>query len=225
MAAEAEYTMLDAEISKKFDYDTGHHHYKGTTVEVIRAYRADAATAKSWHTKLQHVIDAYVSPEWTIAALSRQGSLYDSLRTGLYSAREPALKMFDAKTERALKRAEGSGNPELEEKADMIRMKVRTAWRDAREKELNSADEIMITRYGQSMMLARRYTISTPAGIRAIRRLAYFTDVVGEAKMAQFAGNVKDLNYTPGMFMKSRPGLVTAPKPQGLPRPLPVFAQ
>ncbi len=43
--------------------------------------------AKKCYDKLQHVIDAYVSPEWTTAAIARQGSLYDSLRTGLYNTR------------------------------------------------------------------------------------------------------------------------------------------
>jgi tetratricopeptide (TPR) repeat protein len=223
MAAEAEYTMIDAALAATFDYETGHHHYKGTTVEVIREYRADAVTARQWHTKLQHAIDAHLSPKWTIAALARQGSLYDSLRTGLYSAREPALRMFDAKTEQALKRAEESGNPELEEKADEIRMKVRTAWRNARERELHSADAVVVKRYGQAVVLARRYNVSAAAVTRAIRRLAYFTDVIGEAKLAQYAASVADLNYAPGMFLRRRPGLVTAPRPQGMPRPLPAL--
>ena len=99
MAAEAEFSLLDQEIREKFDYDTGHHRYKGTTVDVIRDYRADAADAKRYHDRLQRVIDVYISPEWAVAARSRQGSLYDSLRTGMYNAREPALKLFSDKEE------------------------------------------------------------------------------------------------------------------------------
>ena len=60
---------------------------------------ATPSKRRSWYDKLQHVVDAYVSPEWTTAAIARQGSLYDSLRTGLYNTRPPELKMFDAKTE------------------------------------------------------------------------------------------------------------------------------
>jgi hypothetical protein len=225
MAAEADYTMLDEQIRREFDYDAGHHRYKGTVVEVIAAYRKDAADAKKWNDKLQKVVDTYLSPEWTIAAVSRQGSLFDSLRTGLYNTRPPALQMFDKKTEALLKRAEESGNPDLQEKADAVRVKVQTAWRDTRDKELNAADEVMVTRYGTAIVLARRYNITNAEANRAIRRLAFFTDVLGEAKMQQFAGTVKDLNYTEGMFVKSRPGLVTAPKPEGLPKPLPVVVQ
>jgi hypothetical protein len=225
MAAEAEYTMLDQEIERKFDYESGHHRYRGTPTEVIGKYQKDAVEAKQWFDKLQHVIDAYVSPEWTTAAVARQGSLYDSLRTGLYNTRPPELKMFTAQQEAMLKRAESSDNLDLQEKADAVRVQVQQGWRDKRDQELDSADRIVVSRYATSIVLAKRYTVSNPAVLRAIRRLAFLTDVVGEAKMAQYASGVKDLNYTPGMFTKMRPGLITAPKPEGIAAPLQVFLE
>ncbi len=222
MAAEGEYIMLDQQIENQFDYETGHHRYKGTTVEVIKQYTADAGVAKGWFDKLQHISDAYVSPEWTIAAISRQGSLYDSLRTGLYNVRPPALNMFDAKTEKLLKRAENSDDPDLQAKADEVRVSVQQAWRTKRDQELDSADKIMIDRYATSIVLAKRYNVSNPAVVRAIRRLAFATDVIGEAKMKQFTAGVKDLNYSEGMFQRMRPGQVSTPAPVGMPEPLPV---
>jgi outer membrane protein assembly factor BamD (BamD/ComL family) len=222
MAAEGEYIMLDQQLENQFDYETGHHRYKGTTVDVIKQYTADATVAKGWFDKLQHVADAYVSPEWTIAAISRQGSLYDSLRTGLYNVRPPALNMFDAKTEKLLKRAENSDDPDLQAKADEVRVSVQQAWRTKRDQELDSADKIMIDRYATSIVLAKRYNVSNPAVVRAIRRLAFATDVIGEAKMKQFTAGVKDLNYTEGMFQRMRPGQVSTPAPVGMPEPLPV---
>jgi hypothetical protein len=170
-------------------------------------------------------VDDYASPEWAAAAIARQGSLYDSLRTGLYETRPPALIMFDKKTEQLLKMAETSDNPDLQEKADAARTNVTNAWRDKREQELNSADQIMVDRYGNAVMLARRYNVSNPAIVRAIQRLAFFTDVIGEAKLAQYSSRVKDLNYTPGMFLRIRPGLVSAPPSNGTTSPLPVIAQ
>jgi hypothetical protein len=223
MAAEGEYTMLDREIEAKFDYETGHHRYRGTTVEVVKQYSNEAVVAKGWFDKLQHIVDFYVSPEWTIAAISRQGSLYDSLRTGLYNVRPPALKMFDAKTEALLKRAENSEDPDLQAKADDVRVQVQTAWRQKRDQELDSADKILIDRYGTAVVLAKRYNVSNPAVVRAIRRLAFVSEVIGEAKMKQFASGVKDLGYTEGMFQRMRPGQVSAPPPVGLPEPLPVL--
>ena len=223
MAAEGEFTLLDREIAKEFDYESGHHRFKGTPVEVVNQYGKQAVVAKGWYDKLQHISDAYVSPEWTIAALSRQGSVYDSLRTGLYNVRPPALKMFDAKTEALLKRAEESDDPDLQAKADEVRLNVEGAWRTKRDQELDSADQIMVDRYATSVVLARRYNVSNPAVVRAIRRLAFVTDVIGEAKMKQFTANVKDLGYTEGMFLRMRPGQVAAPPPNGLPEPLPVI--
>jgi len=225
MAAEGAFTLTDQDIRSSFDYDTGHHHYKGTAVDVISTYQKDAVEAKKWYDKLQHIVDDYAAPEWAAAAVARQGSLYDSLRTGLYETRPPALIMFDKKTEKLLKMAETSDNPDLQEKADAARTNVQNAWRDKREKELNSADEIMVDRYANSVMLARRYNVSNPSVVRAIQRLAFFTDVIGEAKLAQYGGRVKDLNYTPGMFLRIRPGLDTAPEANGMASPLPALPQ
>jgi hypothetical protein len=225
MAAEGAFTLVDQDIHEAFDYDSGHHHYKGTAVEVIKTYQTDAVDAKKWYDKLQHIVDEYAAPEWAAASIARQGSLYDSLRTGLYETRPPALVMFDKKTEKLLKMAETSSNPDLQEKADAARTNVTNAWRNKREQELNSADQIMVDRYGNAVTLARRYNVSNPAIVHAIQRLAFFTDVIGEAKLPQYASRVKDLNYTPGMFLRIRPGLVTAPDANGTAAPLPVIPQ
>jgi hypothetical protein len=225
MAAEAEFSLVDEELQKKFDYESGFHRYKGTVTEVMAKYRADVIEAKKWDDKLQHVIDAYLSKEWTAAAYARQGTVWDSVRTGLYNTRPPELKMFDAKQEALLKKAETSDNEDLQAKADEIRVNVQQGWRDAREKELNGADELMVDRYGKAIIVARTYSVSNPAVTRAIRRLAFFTDVIGEAKMKQYTAGVKDLNYTDGMFLRMRPGQTAAPEPKGTPAPLPAMVQ
>ncbi len=225
MAAEGAFTLLDDEIRNSFDYDTGHHRYKGTPVDVIKSYQADAIDAKKYYDKLQKIVDYYAAPEFAAAAIARQGSLYDSLRTGLYETRPPALVMFDAKTEKLLKMAENSDNTDLQDKADAARTAVTNKWRDKREQELNSADAIMVDRYGNAVMLARRYNVSNPAIIHAIQRLAFFTDVIGEAKMPAYAAHVKDLNYTEGMFLRIRPGLDSSPEPSGMASPLPASLQ
>ncbi|HEU5074273.1 MAG TPA: hypothetical protein VFU02_08870, partial [Polyangiaceae bacterium] len=84
---------------------------------------------------------------------------------------------------------------------------------------------IVVDRYASSVLLARRFNVSNASVTRAIRRLAFLTDVIGEAKMKTFTDPVKDLNYTPGMFQRMRPGVVAAPKPDGMPAPLPVMIQ
>lgn len=166
-------------------------------------------------------MDDYASPEWATAAIARQGSLYDSLRSALFDVRAPALKMFDKKTEALLLRAENSDSAELQEQADAVRMRVETGWREARDRELDSADQVMVDRYGNAITLARRYNVSNPAIVKAIQRLAFFTDVIGEAKLAQYTGRVPSLEYNPGLFLRLRPGLVTAPRPEGMAPPAP----
>ncbi len=224
-AAEAAFIQVDETLQKSFDYDAGHHRYAGTTVEVLDQYRKGAVQAQAHYDALQKVVDDYASPEWATAAIARQGSLYDSLRTGLYNVRAPALKMFDKKTEALLTRAENSDSLELQEQADTVRMRVETAWRDARDRELDSADQVMVDRYGNAIALARRYNVSNPAVMRAIGRLAFFTDVIGEAKLQQHTARVQGLEYSPGLFLRLRPGLVTAPKPQGMAPPVPPAVQ
>jgi uncharacterized protein (DUF1330 family) len=224
MAAECEYTTIDQDLKKKYDYDSGHHRYAGSSVEVIKKYQSDAGDAKKEQARLQHVIDAYASPEWATAAISRQGSLYDSLRTGLYNTRPPQLKLADDKTEKLLKRFEQSDNPDDQDKADQIRQKITEAWRAARERELNSADEAMIHFYAQSVALAKRYNVRNAAVNRANQRLAFFTDILGETKMQKYTAGIQGLDYREGLFLQTRPGLVASPAPQPLPPP-PVGAQ
>ncbi len=223
MAAEAEYTLLDAEIRDKFDYDTGHHRYAGTTVEVIKDYRADANVAKSYHDKLQHVIDAYLSPEWVVAARSRQGSLYDSLRTGLYNARPPSLKLFSAKEEQLLKKLESSDNPAYQDKADQFRQARNETWRATRDRELTDADKVMVRRYVESVALGRQYNISNPAVDHAVERLAFFTEILGDDKMREYSQGVQGFTYTDRVFLRSRPGITREPEMQPVPNPLPVL--
>jgi hypothetical protein len=220
-AAEAAYVQLDDGIQRAFDYDTGHQRFTGTTVEVLDQYRRAAVQAQTHYDALQRVVDDYASPEWATAAIARQGTLYDSLRSALYDVRAPALRMFDNKTEALLERAENSDSLELQEQADAVRMRVETGWREARDRELDSADQVMIDRYGNAITLARRYNVQNPAIVKGIQRLAFFTDVIGEAKLAQYTGRVPSLEYSPGMFLRLRPGLVTAPASDGMAQPAP----
>jgi len=225
MAAEADYLLVDEELKRTFDYESGFHRYKGTIVEVVQQYTKDAQTAKVWYDKLQKIVDRYVSQRWATIAIARQGSLYDSLRTGFYNTRPPELKMFTEAQEKALKAAEDSDKDALIDKADQIRTTVNAAWRTKRDEELDSADRVVVDRYATSVTLAQRYNLSDPTLTRAIRRLAFMTDVVGEAKMATYTASNKDLGYKPGMFQRMRPGVIAPPVALGLPPSAPVGAE
>jgi tetratricopeptide (TPR) repeat protein len=223
MAAEADFTLADADVRKNFDYDTGHHRYAGTVVDVTKKYNADAKDAQKYHERLKRIADVntYGSVEYVTAALARQGSLYDSLRTGLFNTREPALKLFTPQEEAILKKLENSGNEDLSDKAAERRDQRTQLWRQKRDQELTSADTIMVQRYVQAVAIARRYRIRSAAVNRALQRLAFFTDVLGDAKMRQYSAGIEGFTYEDGMFQKTRPGMVVEPQVPPLPGPAP----
>jgi tetratricopeptide (TPR) repeat protein len=216
LAAEAAYRLLDAQVKTDFDYDSGRHRFKGTPQEVLTQYSGAAVRAKDWYDRLGRIVDDYASPEWGTAAIARQGTLYDSLRSALYNTRPPDLVMFDEKTEAILRRAEESDNLDLQEKADALRVKAETTWQDTREREIGGADQVMVDRYVRAIFMAQKYNVTNPAIVRAIQRLAFFTELLGDAKIRTYAGAVPEVQYTDGMYLRSRPGLVTAPEPNGL---------
>ena len=243
MAAEAEYTLLDQSLRREFDYDTGHHRYRGVVGDVVKAYKADAEKAAQWERRLQGVVDRYGSQKWATIAIARQGSVYDSLRTGLYNTRPPELKMFTAAQENLLRKAERSENDELIDQADAFRTEIRNLWRKNRDAQLERSDRYLVERYSTAVALARRYNLSDPALTRAIRRLAFMTEVVGDAKMALYmapptetpaqgapASDVPapsvpppdnaSLSYSSGLFLRMRPGVYMPPS-SSLPLPLP----
>lgn len=236
MAAESDFTLQDAEIRKNFDYESGHHRYKGTAVDVVKKYQADAKDAQKYYDKLERVAsldkskNAYDSSEFIVAGMARQGSLYDSLRTGLFNTREPALVMFTPQQEAALRKFEESGQDELVEKAMVLRESVTQAWRKKRDEELKAADQNMVFKYTLATVLARNYNIRSPAIKKALQRLAFFTDLLGDPKMQEYTAPVEKneelkFKYESGMFQKTRPGMVAEPEVSVAPPPLPVLVK
>jgi hypothetical protein len=87
----------------------------------------------------------------------------------------------------------------------------------------------MVRRYATAVAYARKYNVKNPAITKAIGRLAYYTDIIGDAKMQQYVTNAPDpttkgatkLTYSPNMYVQTRPGLTTLPAAQGDAKPLP----
>ncbi len=228
MAGECAYLAVDEELKQKFDYDTNHHRYEGVIDKVKEKFEKDMKEANdTWFPKLQTVIDTYVSPKWSVAARARQGSLYDSCRTGLYNATPPQVKLYTEKEEKLLKLAETSDRDDLQEQADAIRQNRREQWRAARERSLDEADKAMVKFYAEAVVWGKAYKVRTPAVDQAIRRLAFFTDILGNPKMKDYSQGVVDPEtkspfvYTDNIFLRSRPGLTKDPAPDGMPVALP----
>lgn len=230
MAAECAYRAVDERIEADFDYETNHHRYVGVIDKVKKAFEADVAKASDKYWKeLQDVITRYESRPWSVAARARQGSLYDSCRTGLYNARPPGLRLYTDKEERLLKLAETSDRDDLIETADALRQKRREQWRAARERLLSDADKAMVRFYAEAVVWARAWKVRNSAVDLAIQRLAFFTDILGDAKIRDWSSAAVDpetknaFEYKDSFFLRTRPGMQPTLPPDGLPIALPVL--
>jgi outer membrane protein assembly factor BamD (BamD/ComL family) len=228
MAAECAFAAIDERIHAEFDYDTGHHRYSGVIDKVVKAFNDDIKKAEGYFNQLQEVITKFESRPWSVAAKARQGSLYDSCRTGLYNARPPGLKLYTDKEEKLLKLAETSGRDDLQEQADAIRQKRREDWRAARERSLNDADKAMVKFYTEAVVFGRAFKVRNAAVDTAIQRLAFFTNILGDPKLREYSQGVVDpetkapFQYSDGVFLRTRPGMAPPLKSDDLPAPLPV---
>lgn len=183
--AEVEYGEIERDITQKFE--RAHRPYKGSPVDVIRGYQRDAVTAKAFSDRLQAFVDRRPSMRWAAAAAARQGSLYDSLRTWLTTANPPDVVLFTPEQEKAMRRAEASGSPDVREKAEAIRKQIAEAWKAAQDHEASAADEIAIDRYSAAVSGADRYQITHPAIEQARERLRYFTELLGAATVSGYS--------------------------------------
>ncbi len=232
--AEAEFEMIDTQIKRDYEIDAKHK-YTGAVADIVGdgkgkkgRYQANAAEADKWDQQLDKLVQKYPSADWLPAMVARQGSLFDTLRTGLFNLVPPALKYFTPQQEAQIKMLENSGRPELEDKAAELRDTVKEGWRTKKEKELNGSDEVMVRRYATAVALARKFNVRNAAIQRATARLAYFTDIIGEAKMRQYVTNTTDptdktkkLSYTDGQYVQTRSGQTAVPPPSGASSPLP----
>jgi hypothetical protein len=223
MAAECAYGLLDEKIRTELDVASGRPRYEGRVDKVIAAYEADLKKAEDYHQRLQEIIERYASPVWSAAARARQGSVYDACRTGLYLA-APRIQLFTPQEEALLARLRGI-DPE---QADALVQKRREVWRTARERKLAGADEVMVKRYAEAVVLARAFKVRSAAVDAAGRRLALFTELLGDAKIRQYTQGVADpathqpFAYHDGLFRETRPGMELATPADALPAPRPV---
>ena len=243
-AAEAEFTLLDEQIADQWDKKPDRTKYCGNLEAVLGkydkagqrikdgAYITDARQADKYDQALDKIARTYPSVEWTPAAIARQGTIYDGLRTGLYNtttAKGSCFTLFSPQQESVLKQMENSGRDNLIDQAGQIRDAAREGWRTKKESELGGTDAVMVRRYAQAVYLARKYNVRNAFVNKAIAKLAYYTDIIGDAKMKEYVTATSDptdpskkLDYKDGQFVQSRPGLTSTPAANGGAVPLPV---
>ncbi|HZO14194.1 MAG TPA: hypothetical protein VFB62_13075, partial [Polyangiaceae bacterium] len=106
--------------------------------------------------------------------------------------------------------------------------KRRTDWRTSRDQYIADADKAMVAGYAEAILWAKAWKVRVDAVDRAIARLAFFTEIIGDAKLRQYTAGLKDPQtkapfvYTDGMFLRMRRGMTTEARPHIMPAPLPV---
>ncbi len=234
---EADFTLVDEEVRAGFDYSTGHHHYSGNIVEVTKAVDRDLGEAdKNWRPPLEHIATQYGAFEWAAAATARIGSLYDSIRTGLdlvvpnyFTPQQDAvLKKLDALANRLDAAGQGDKADQIRQQIDDTKDQVRSKWRATKDQYMEVCNQKMVGKYVTAALTARKYNVKDAAVQRAVARLAFLTDYLGDDKMKAYVENTPDpldpvskLVYTSGEFLQWRSGLVSTPAPTGAPLPLP----
>jgi tetratricopeptide (TPR) repeat protein len=234
---EAEYTLVDEQVRASFDYATGHHHYTGAVQDVIKDVDKDLGEAeKTWRPQLDNVQSKYLSFEWAAAARAREGTLYDSIRTGLdlvvpkyFTPKQQALLDKLQKIADQLNAAGQSDKADqVQQQIDDTKDAVRNKWRSTKDQYLEVCNQKMVSRYASAALTARKNNVKNPAVQNGISRLAFFTDFLGDDHMKAYVENTDDpdepgkkLVYTPGEFLQWRSGVVAAPPANGATAPLP----
>ena len=233
-AAEAAFTLLDDEITQKFDVPSKHI-YGGSVADTLGdgkgkkgKYQGNAEEAQKYDLRLENEITKkYKSLDWVPAAFARQGQIYDTLRSGLYNTvtytgPNPVptgkIRLMTRSSRSSSRRCRTAVATTSMNKANDTEDAVKDFWKQQNQQELDGADEIMIRRYATAVAYARKYNVKNAAVTRAIGRLAYYTDIIGDAKMGQYVSNTPDptspgskLSYTSNMYVQTRPGLTTLP--------------
>lgn len=234
---EADFTLVDEEVRAAFDYDTGHHRYAGAVADVIKAVDKDLGEAeKTWRPQLQSVATKYGSFQWAAAATARIGTLYDSIRTGLdlvvpkyFTPQQQAL--LD-KLQKIVDQLSAAGQQakadQVQAQIDDTRDQVRSKWQSTKSQYLELCNQKMVSMYVTAAMIARKYNAKDATVQKAVARLAFFTDYLGNDKMKGYVENTPDpvdpnskLVYTTGEFLQWRSGVVAPPPADGEPAPLP----
>lgn len=212
-AAECEYRKIDEDLKKSFDYEAGNHRYAGVITEITKTFEDDVnKVAKGYTDRLQGVVDKYQSPRWIVAARVRRGTLYDSCRTGLYNAREPALKLYSDEPQTMkicglIKKKKCSeieflkeldklctetGSEQACSGYDSFTAKRRTDWKAKRDGLLDGTDKLMVASYTEAIVLSQAARIRTKEVDLAVARLAFHQDIIGDAKLREYTSVVRD---------------------------------
>ena len=235
--AQADYELLDREIRERFDTAAGRPRYGGTVLEVRKQVDADLeAASKKWQPLLDRVAERYGSFEWATVATVREGSLYDTIRTALdlvvpayFTPQQTALfGKLNALAGRLSAAGQSNQAARVQEQVADAQQQVRDAWHGVKSTYLDACDRRLTGRYATATVVAREHDLEDDAVRRALSRLAYYSDVLGDDAMRRYVESTLDprdpghrLTYEDGEFLRWRSGIAATPPSSGQPGPLP----
>jgi hypothetical protein len=215
-AGEAAYALVDDQLREMFDYASGHHRYKGTVVEVKKAIDRDLDEMKKWQFELEKVKDTY-GGVWTLAAMARTGTLYESLRSGLdastpimvspetqaklaklqkFAALLQSGKLSSADCMAQLHVSCDDGGDKIKDAINDVQDAMKSAWRSTKDQYLHEITQAMVDRYAFVAVMARSMPAPPEGADFSVRRLEYFTSVLGQDAMKAFVENAPDPLHT-----------------------------
>jgi hypothetical protein len=248
-AAEADYALVDDEISRKWDFAIGHHRYTGTVVDVKKAVDQDLAELKKWQDELRWVSATYRGVS-QIPVLARIGTLYEGIRVALeLSTPSYVSPQTQAKLDKFQRLANLLETGRLRDAdclaelhkscADAAQVLKQTlqpsalasAWRVAKQTYLHDITQEMVNDYASAVVLAHALLIKLPVVEAAERRLEWYTSDFGPDWMRGYIEQAPDpinagrkLVFHDGDFEVGRSASKALPDPPatGLPLPSPV---
>jgi len=199
--AEAAFALADADARATTDA-WSKRPLPTTAADTFSRHRRDAEEAKRLDAKLRaDVIDKMRSAAWVANAVARQGAIWDTLRTSLYDVTK--VKTLDARGEALVASLKKSGQ---ETRAGELEDTASEVWRARKAKELDAVEALLVARYATAVAHAQKHGVKSAEITHALSRLAYFTDLLGDAKMRAYVTSA-GLPYDDHMYVTKQPGL------------------
>jgi hypothetical protein len=183
--------------------------YVGSKEEVLRQYEADAHQVREYVAELQDFAGTCSLPRCVIAAIAREGSLYDWLAARLDGMRRNPPPRFTAKEQMLLQQLQQQQNAALELEAAKLSAAVDAAWSSDAGEKVAAARELAIERYAVVVAIAGRNGLKGAEVSHALRRLADFTVAIGEPALRAIVLRTRDpndpartLEYREGMYLR-----------------------
>ncbi len=179
----------------------------GYVADLRRQIEAGSAQAQRIVTAYEPVL-AYRRPVWTIAALVKQGRVYEVLARAILNS--PFAMPADLAA-----RVRGASAEVREE----VRLQVEDRIRQTLDQQVRPVECFAVIRYALAARAARAGTLDTPETRLAIDRLqAYGEERISECLTAETARDPSFQAYAPGEFQRARAGRVL-PMDSGLAAP------